>query len=85
MRYTQSFLELLKVFIQSWQGIYWQNFQCHQINIQSLLCLITTKNLLYLNISDWTQQLKFVFKLLKNVEVTKDAGIDQISEKLLKH
>ena len=26
-----------------------------------------------------------MFKLLKNVEVTKDAGIDQISEKLLKH
>ena len=55
-----QFLKLLKVFIQTWQGIYWQNFQRRQIDIQLNLSLIITKNFYYLKISNWTQQLKFI-------------------------
>ena len=34
----------LKVFIQTWYRIYWQNFQIRQIEIQLKLLLIITKS-----------------------------------------
>ena len=33
----------LKIFIQTWYRIFWQNFQIHQIEIQLKLLLIITK------------------------------------------
>ena len=69
------------VFIQTWQGIYCQNFRSLQIDIQLNLSH-------YLSLSenfklDSTTE-GYLFNILKNVEVTKVAGIDQISGKFLK-
>ena len=69
------------VFIQTWQGIYCQNFRSLQIDIQLNLSH-------YLSLSenfklDTTTE-GYLFNILKNVEVTKVAGIDQISGKFLK-
>ena len=58
--HAKSISKLPKVFIQNWQGIYWQNFQRRLIDIQLNLFLIITKNLRYLKISNWTQQLKVI-------------------------
>ena len=40
----------MKVFIQTWQGIYWQNFRSRQIDIQLILSLIIRKNFHYLKV-----------------------------------
>ena len=45
---------------QAWQGIYWQSFQSHQIDIQLDLSLIITESIHYLKIFNWTQQLKVI-------------------------
>ena len=52
---TKSILKTFKVFIQTWQRIYWQNFQSCQINTQLNLSLIITKNFHYQKILNWTQ------------------------------
>ena len=52
---TKSILKTFKVFIQTWQRIYWQNFQSCQINIQLNLSLIIIKNFHYQKILNWTQ------------------------------
>ena len=43
------------IFIQTWQGIYWQHFRSRQIAIQLNLSLIITKNFHYQKILNWTQ------------------------------
>ena len=40
-----QFKKFFEVFIQTWNGIYWQNFLDRQIDIQLILYLIITKNL----------------------------------------
>ena len=48
---TKSILKtFLKFFIPTWQGLYWQNFQRCQIDVQLNLFLIITKNFHYLKI-----------------------------------
>ena len=47
-RDTKSILKkLLKVFVQTWQEICWQNFQRHQIDTKLILYLINRENLQY--------------------------------------
>ena len=55
-----QFKKIFEVFIQTWKGIYWQNFLNRQIGIQLILSLIITENLQCLKISNWAQQLKIV-------------------------
>ena len=50
-----------KMFIQTWQEIYWQKFQSCQIDIQVILSLIIIKNLHYLKISSTAQHLKIAY------------------------
>ena len=86
VRYTQSFFKTFKSFHSKLAG--------------DLLAKLPTPSNWYTItfVSDYYKKLSLseyfrldsttkicMFKLLKNVEVTKDAGIDQISEKLLKH
>ena len=78
----------LKTFNQTRQGIYWQSFRSHQINIKLILSLIIITQLsLYENFRLDSTTESFLFKLLKNVEVRKaasDQRIDQVSGKFLK-
>ena len=73
-----QFQKLLKVFIQTWQRIYWQNLRSRQIDTQLNLSLIIT-NFELVSITEG-----YMFNILKNFEVTKAAGIDKISGKYLK-
>ena len=52
---TKSILKTFKSFYSNLLGLYWQNFQSRQTNIQLNLSLIITKNFPYLKILNCTQ------------------------------
>ena len=54
----KSILKTFECFHSNLAGIYWQNFQRRQIDLQLNLFLIITKKCHYLKISNWAQQLK---------------------------
>ena len=75
---------ILKAF-QAWQGIYWQSFQSHQIDIQlDLSSDYYRKHLLSENFKLDSATEGYLLNILKNVKVTKAAGIDEISGKFFK-